>query len=70
MSSLVVSIKFIKKCAFCRHWYDPTNSAIAPKAPAIGMWEILDVNEKRLCAKKNIPMPAGAFCSRDYECKL
>ena len=20
----------IRKCAFCRHWYDPTNSAITP----------------------------------------
>ena len=21
------------KCAFCKHWYDPMNQAIQPKAP-------------------------------------
>ena len=33
----VVNIKHVKKCAFCKKWYDPTNSAIAPKSPVIGM---------------------------------
>lgn len=70
MSSLVVSIKNIKKCAFCKHWYDPTNSAIAPKSPAIGLWEIKDVNQKCICLKKNIKMSANAFCSRDFESKF
>ncbi len=66
----VVNIKHIKKCAFCKNWYDPTNSAIAPKAPAIGMWEIRDINQKFMCLKKNIPMAANAFCSSDYEPKI
>ena len=70
MSSLVLNIKYAKKCAFCKYWYDPTNSAIAPKCPGIGMWEIKDINQKCMCMKKNIPMPANAFCSRDYCCKL
>ena len=56
MSSLVVNIKHIKKCAFCKNWYDPTNSAIAPKAPNIGLWEIKDTNQKCMCLKKNIHM--------------
>lgn len=66
----VVNIKHVKKCAFCKNWYDPTNSAIAPKAPAIGMWEIRDINQKFMCLKKNIPMAANAFCSSDYEPKI
>lgn len=66
----VVNIKFTKKCAFCKNWYDPTNSAIAPKAPVIGMWEIKDINQKCMCLEKNIQMPANAFCSAGYSCKL
>ena len=59
-----------KRCAFCKYWYDPTNSYIAPKAPAIGMWEIKDINKKCQCLKKNIPMPANAFCSTDFIRKI
>lgn len=70
MSSTVVNINSIKKCAFCKHWYDPTNSAIAPKSPSIGLWEIKDTNQKCLCLKRNIKMSATAFCSSWYEKKL
>ncbi|MBQ6702981.1 MAG: hypothetical protein IJN17_08530 [Clostridia bacterium] len=70
MASVNVSIKNNKKCAFCKYWYDPANSAISPKAPAIGLWQIKDINQKCMCLKKNIPMPAGTFCSNNYECKL
>ena len=66
----IINVKFSKKCAFCKNWYDPTNSAIAPKSPAIGMWEIRDINQKCICLKKNIPMAANAFCSSDFERKL
>lgn len=70
MSSTVVNIKHTKRCAFCKNWYDPTNRAIAPKSPVIGLWEIKDINQKCLCVKKNIPMSANAFCSNDFACKL
>ena len=70
MSSITVNVKYTKKCAFCKNWYDPTNSVIAPKSPAIGMWEIKDINHKCMCMVKNIPMPAGGFCNRDYESKI
>lgn len=66
----IINIKTVKKCALCKHWYDPTNSAIAPKSPKIGLWEIKDINQKCLCIKKNIQMSSNAFCSSDYECKL
>ena len=68
MASLIVNVKFAKKCAFCRYWQDPACTAIAPKAPS--MWEIRDINQKCLCTKKNLQMPANAFCSSDYVCKL
>ena len=70
MPSIIVNIKHINKCAFCKYWYDPTNSAIVPKSPAIGLWQIKDVNQKCKCLKKNIPMPANAFCSRDFISKI
>lgn len=70
MSSLTINIKTTKKCAFCKHWYDPTNSAIAPKSPAIGLWEIKDDNQKSMCLKKNIQMSAGTFCSSNFERKI
>ena len=70
MASIVINIKHMNKCAFCKNWYDPTNSAIAPKSPAIGLWEIKDINQKCMCIKKNINMSANAFCSRDFVSKL
>ena len=70
MASTVVNIKYTKKCALCKNWYDPTNSAISPESPAIGLWKIKDVNQKCKCLKKNIPMPANAFCSNEFESKL
>ena len=70
MSFTVINVKYTKKCAFCKNWYDPINSAIAPKSPAIGLWEIKDVNQKCMCLKKNIQMPANGFCSSDYERKI
>ena len=70
MSSLVVNTKNIRECAFCKNWYDPTNSAVAPKSPATDMWEIKDINQKCMYFKKNIPMSANAFCSRDFISKF
>ena len=70
MSSLIVNIKNIKKCAICKHWYDPTNSAISPRAPQIGLWEIKDTNQKSTCLITNLQMSANAFCSRNFEKKL
>lgn len=70
MAAITVNVKFTKKCAFCKYWHDPACTAILPKAPAGGMWEIRDIDQKATCLKKNIPMPAGAFCDRDFSCKL
>ena len=64
----VANIKRIKKCAFCKYWYDLTNSAISPHAPRINLWEY-DEKSKKKCLKKNYDMCAAAFCTK-YECKL
>jgi hypothetical protein len=70
MASIVVDVRHVKRCAFCKHWYDPANAAIAPKVPSIGLWEIRDINQKNMFCKKNVPMIANAFCSADYVKKL
>lgn len=68
LSMPAVSVKTAKKCAFCKYWYDPTNSAISPRSPRINLWEY---NEKckNKCLKKNFETAASAFCG-SYVCKL
>lgn len=63
-----VNIKVVKKCAFCKYWYDPNNSAISPRASKINLWDY-DDKCKMKCMKKNYEIKASAFCS-EYECKL
>ena len=69
MASMNFNIKTAKKCAFCKYWYDPTNSGIAPVTPNIGIWKIVDMNQKCMCLRKNLKMNASAFCS-NYDLKL
>lgn len=68
MTSLY-NIRSAKKCAFCKFWYDPANSNIAPKTPTMGIWQVNDTNKKSTCLKKNLQVPAYSFCPK-YECKL
>ncbi len=58
----------MKKCAFCKFWYDPTNSAIRPKNPVTGIWEY-DGNIQKKCLINNGMRKATMWCSK-YECKL
>lgn len=53
----------IKRCAFCRNWYDPTNSAIVPKAPNIGLWEY-EPNQKSKCMVQNSERFAAQTCNK------
>ncbi len=64
----VVNIKTAKKCAFCKYWYDPSNSAISPRSPGINLWEFDDKCKKK-CLQRNYNMSASAFCGK-YECKV
>ncbi|WP_294145091.1 hypothetical protein [uncultured Selenomonas sp.] len=58
----------IRKCAFCKHWYDPTNQAIAPKSSAAGFWEY-DPRQKKKCLVRNMETESFYGCNR-FECKL
>ncbi len=62
------NIKYVKKCAFCKYWYDPANTAIQPKSPTINMW-LYDESVKNKCLKRNVDIRASSFCGK-YECKL
>ena len=55
-------------CAFCKHWYDPSNNAIKPRNPRFNQWEF-DDQCRKMCMKKNLEMNANAFCGW-YECKI
>ena len=57
-----------RKCAFCKYGNDPTNTAIAPKAPNIGIWEY-DERRQAKCLVRNAEMPAYHGCAK-YACKL
>ena len=70
MPPLTVNIKNTNFCAFCKHWYDPTNSAIEPKNPIVGLWKIRDDKQKNLCLKKNLPKAAHSTCGSGFELKL
>jgi len=55
-------------CAFCKHWYDPTNSTIAPKNVVGGFWEY-DDTVWNVCKITGAKKPSGGSCSK-YECKV
>lgn len=59
----------IKKCAFCKYYYDPTNEVISPRRGARGKWEY-DSNAVKPCREKfNSNVSAQHTCSK-FECKL
>lgn len=57
-----------KKCAFCKNWYDPINSAIMPKAPQIGLWSF-DEKAVNKCLKTNANKRGVETCSK-FESKM
>lgn len=65
---LIANVKTVKRCAFCKYWYDPTNSAIMPKAPKIYIWTY-DEKACNKCLRRNYLMKAGQSCSL-YENKM
>ena len=53
----------ITKCAFCKYWYDPTNSALIAKNPAAGFWEY-DPRKKSRCSMMNAETAGGQTCGK------
>jgi len=70
MGSSTINVKTNKKCAICQHWYDPTNSAITPKTPSIGLWVIKDTSQRCMCLKRNTKTSAIFVCGRDFVSKF
>lgn len=68
MYEVNIKLSSTKKCAFCKHWYDPCNSAINPKRPNQGIWEY-DNSIRNMCLLKNTTYKAGEFC-KYFELKL
>ena len=56
-----------RHCAFCKYWYDPTNSAIRPLKNR-GAWEY-DTTIKCKCRLMNVDKAAQTSC-RKFESKL
>lgn len=49
-------------CAFCIHWYDPTNSVLTPKSGR----DMFDVDNKKICKcmVTNLKTKALATCPK------
>ncbi len=58
----------IKKCAFCKYWYDLTNKHIEPKNTLAGLW-FYDVDAREQCLKWGIKKSSISLCDK-FECKL
>ncbi len=63
-----VNIKNLRLCAFCKYWYDPTNSYINPANPVANLWEY-EASVKCKCLKRNLDTSSYANCAK-YECKV
>lgn len=57
-----------KRCAFCKYFYDPTNTAIRPKNPSIGLWEF-DSKAKSKCTIRPGEKIANFVCPQ-FVCKI
>lgn len=55
-------------CAFCKHWYDPANSAIEPLPGDTKVWKF-DRSANNKCLKSNM-MRKGQMGCVYYECKI
>ena len=62
-----VNIKTVKKCAFCKHWYDPTNSAIKPLP---GNWWEFDREKEARCMKSVGLKTKGRHTCNKFELKI
>ena len=58
----------MRKCAFCKYWYDPTNAAINP-LKGIGRWEF-DPTVRNRCRKKNGLPTLGKTTCQYFESKI
>ncbi len=62
------NLKSQKFCAFCKNWYDPTNSYIEPVEPEFSIWNF-DQFQKNHCMKRRHEVRADERCQY-YDCKI
>lgn len=55
-------------CAFCKYWYDPTNSAIEPMPGNTTVWKF-DKSANNKCSKLSLMRKGHMGCGK-YECKV
>lgn len=58
-----INIKSYKKCAFCKYWYDPTNSVIQPHLFNVNVWKY-DMDIRKMCLKINREMKVSSGCGK------
>ena len=72
MDTSFINIKMLKRgtkiCAFCKHWFDPTCSAIEPVRPSIGLWHYDNTAVKR-CGMDGMLHKSFGSC-RNFENKV
>jgi hypothetical protein len=59
----LANVKSCRFCAFCTHWYDPTNQHIAPKSPLGGFW-MFNGNAKAMCTVHGTNRLSYSTCSK------
>lgn len=59
----VANVRNSKICAFCKSWYDPSNSHLNPVNTVAGFWEY-EHNARCKCLKTNAQMFAWSSCSK------
>lgn len=57
-----------RRCAFCKHWFDPSGSAIMPIKPNLGLWKY-DNTAVRRCAINGMEHKGFGTC-KNFECKI
>lgn len=58
-----------RRCAFCKNWYDPTNSHIQPHIPHMGQWKYDRSAREKCLLKKGSPMASFNTCPK-FESKI
>ena len=53
--------KHTRLCAFCKNWYDPTNSAIEPTSSPVS-WKVKDTMQKKRGKRDTVKKGGGNLC--------
>lgn len=65
---MIDTISKTKKCTFCKHWCDLSNSNIKPKSPDGKIWEY-EATTVNVCSKGKGKRRASSTC-KEFENKI